>query len=609
MTAYYNEHDKYAAQWLRNLIAQNLIAPGDVDERSIADVKGSEIAKYTQVHFFAGIGGWSLAARLAGIPDDEPLWTGSCPCQPFSGAGKQQGTADVRHLWPEMRRLIEECRPSVVAGEQVASKLGREWLAGVRADLEGLGYAVGAADLCAAGARAPHIRQRLFWLADAGHGAGTPGIAGVDRTSSGRGEENEHPAIGSGTVRGLADADGRLAGDGDLQPRGQHGLVAEDGRAAERLGHAAAGGQRIDGRASGRGGHADIASASVGLADADGSRTKRESRNDGEASGISTEKRSNIGTSVLERSRKVRGVAQPDRRQRDRKPDGKGRIGDRTSPGWLQGHGELERNSASIRLGNASSTRTGRLTGTVSATQEERDSQGIVDGSGSVGVVASGTTDFWSTYDVVHCTDGKTRRFESFAQPLVDGLPASLGPISADIVEEIEKEIAHHAATTSTDPRTALRDLQLSLSAQVFAGQTGLQSSAFLLSFLRQLSEQGWSFAESFSRTRTEIPATSLRGVRNCETSARAPRRRRLDEQRVTQSSNTLHFLSSILARAAQAVWGQTYATNAAATFPLAVGVPNRVGRLRGYGNAIVPQVAAEFLKAAFDSLQELDRL
>lgn len=143
MTAYYNEIDPYCAEWLRNLIEEGLIPTGVVDERSIEDVKPDELVPFTQAHFFAGIGGWALAARLAGWPDDRPLWTGSCPCQPFSAAGKGGGIADDRHLWPAFYWLVKQCRPSVVAGEQVASPLGREWLAGVRADLEALGYACG----------------------------------------------------------------------------------------------------------------------------------------------------------------------------------------------------------------------------------------------------------------------------------------------------------------------------------------------------------------------------------------------------------------------------------------------------------------------------------
>lgn len=62
MTAYYNEWEPYPAQWLRNLITAGLIAPGDVDERSIKDVKADDLKGYTQCHFFAGIGFYGMPA-------------------------------------------------------------------------------------------------------------------------------------------------------------------------------------------------------------------------------------------------------------------------------------------------------------------------------------------------------------------------------------------------------------------------------------------------------------------------------------------------------------------------------------------------------------------
>jgi DNA (cytosine-5)-methyltransferase 1 len=163
---YYNENDPKAAAWLRELIKDGHIANGIVDERSIKDVQPNDLTDFTQCHFFAGIGGWSYALRLAEWPDDRPVWTGSCPCQPFSDAGQKGGTKDKRHLWPDFFRLIRERRPSTVFGEQVASKDGLAWLDIVSADLESADYAVGAADLCAAGVQAPHIRQRLWFVAD-----------------------------------------------------------------------------------------------------------------------------------------------------------------------------------------------------------------------------------------------------------------------------------------------------------------------------------------------------------------------------------------------------------------------------------------------------------
>ncbi|WP_244121720.1 DNA cytosine methyltransferase [Burkholderia gladioli] len=177
--AYYNEIDQYAAQWLRNLIAAGHIAPGDVDERSIEDVRPDDLRGYTQCHFFAGIGVWSYALRRAGWPDDQPVWTGSCPCQPFSAAGKGAGFADERHLWPAWFHLIGECRPAVVFGEQVASSAVEPWIDLVQADVESLGHAFGCVPFPSAGVNAPHIRDRAYWLAYADSSARREGRSDI----------------------------------------------------------------------------------------------------------------------------------------------------------------------------------------------------------------------------------------------------------------------------------------------------------------------------------------------------------------------------------------------------------------------------------------------
>lgn len=163
--AYYNEIDPYPCQWLDNLIRMGAIENGTVDCRDIQTIDPEEVYHVKQCHFFAGIGGWSYALRLADWPKEIDVWTGSCPCQPFSQAGRQKGLDDSRHLWPVWHELIAECKPSVVFGEQVASPLGVDWFDLVSAQLEDLGYEVGAANLCAAGVSAPHLRQRLYFMA------------------------------------------------------------------------------------------------------------------------------------------------------------------------------------------------------------------------------------------------------------------------------------------------------------------------------------------------------------------------------------------------------------------------------------------------------------
>lgn len=216
--AYYNEIDPFAAQWLRNLIAGGHIAPGEVDERSIEDVTPDDLRGFTQCHFFAGIGVWSHSLRLAGWPDDKPVWTGSCPCQPFSAAGKGDGFADERHLWPHFFHLISERRPQHVFGEQVAAGNSNIWFDLVQADLEGVGYAFGLVPFAAAGVGAPHIRERAYWVAH----------AGSEHEPAARDEARPTTRLWRCEIDGLADASSkRFNRVNSLLQREESGRIAE----------------------------------------------------------------------------------------------------------------------------------------------------------------------------------------------------------------------------------------------------------------------------------------------------------------------------------------------------------------------------------------------
>jgi len=204
MNALYNENNPFAAEWLGRLVERGLVGPGRVDRRSITELRAADVAGPGQRHFFAGIGGWSYALRLAGIPDDSDIWTGSCPCQPFSSAGARAGTRDPRHLWPAWFALIEQCRPAIILGEQVASRDGLVWLDAVYADLERCGYAVGASDLCAASVGAPHRRQRLYFVAHTDEAGRT--IERARRLP--RHDAHGHDVAGRGTDGDVADASG-----------------------------------------------------------------------------------------------------------------------------------------------------------------------------------------------------------------------------------------------------------------------------------------------------------------------------------------------------------------------------------------------------------------
>ena len=202
MTVYYNDNDPYAANWLRNLIRAGHIAHGVVDDRSIVDVHASDLTGFTHCHFFAGIGGWPVALQLAGWHATRPVWTGSCPCQPFSDIGEGKAANDERHLWPAWFSLIAECRPATIFGEQVEAAIGWGWLDVVFNDLEAAGYACGATVLPACSIGAPHIRNRIWFVAD----AGARGCAIVSPPQLHAQGQSGHDAARRGEARLLADA-------------------------------------------------------------------------------------------------------------------------------------------------------------------------------------------------------------------------------------------------------------------------------------------------------------------------------------------------------------------------------------------------------------------
>lgn len=372
MSAYYNENEPRAADWLRELINAGLIADGVVDERSITDVQPTDLMGYTQCHFFAGIGGWSHALRLAAWPDSRPVWTGSCPCQPFSSAGKGGGTSDDRHLWPDFYRLISKCRPTTVFGEQVASPLGMQWLNGVFADLESSAYAVAGANLCAAGVGAPHIRQRLYWVADTISYRPDPEECGTfTRTAEQRkGPPQQWRALSDSRAinggMGHADESGREQGQQSSAPSRHGSAVVSNG-------------------------------CSGGLADANGPQFGRESAKHRESLYPQDAGLSRMADASHNGFTWPATAAEPTGRQL---PESDSRMGN-AEFARLEGYGGHERDRNEPRW---------------------LDSQAARPVAARRGNCPS--LDFWHEWRFVHCSDGKARRIKSDVEPLVNGFPA-----------------------------------------------------------------------------------------------------------------------------------------------------------------------------------------
>ena len=470
MRCYFNEFDPAAAEWIRELQRAGHAPEGTVDERSITEVQAVDVVGYRRCHFFGGIAGWELALQLAGWDDSREIWTGSCPCPPFSAAGKKKHCpecggkspvpcprrtgyficsacehawhADARHLWPEFWRLIEQCRPATVVGEQVAGKDGLVWFAGVRASLERIGYAVGCADLCSAGAGeeaegrvrrgdseaweritigAPHIRQRLFWVATR--------VADADAERRGERDERERGSARPGEQAPQRDDALRCGGvsDGLADTKGSGGWSdtgAVSGRATEGLRIPQGEDERGTGERARRVGDS---SAVDGLADSECERdgNHRPGEPGEAAAGVqgADRERERVRADARKRRRVVFDFTTPDGRS----------LEQLRAQGALCPSDELvdtcER--APDGVGDApSERREGATDGGTNAHDAGHREERHAPATGSGSVSGGG---FWSDFDIVHCWDGKARRIPAQAQPgfqrLLDGLPDDLDAV------------------------------------------------------------------------------------------------------------------------------------------------------------------------------------
>ena len=413
--AYYNEIDPYAAEWLRSLIRSGHIADGIVDERSISDVRPDELQEFTQCHFFAGIGVWSYALRSAGWEDDRPVWTGSCPCQPFSNAGSRKGVTDERHLWPHWFHLIEQCRPPTVFGEQVASKDGLGWIDLVQADMEGADYAIGAFDLCSAGFGAPHIRQRLWFVADTDNPRSQRWISG--RTDSKW--QDKHGHVGrSGSTIGMGDPD---IDDG----RNEHSPVTSEREARLEHGGASSTGRMVNPDNGGSQGSGKTG-VGQGMEQSGSQSTRTES-----VFGMADTSSSGRQYEPSEKSTRVQSEETGD-------------TGRRTE---LSGHGaSTSRMGDTEHDGQSSITEQGSHDQDASDNEKEQivsvQSEGASiaghDRSGDGGergseaqTRANETNGFWRDTDWLLCRDGKWRPVEPSTFPLAHGATARVGRLRA----------------------------------------------------------------------------------------------------------------------------------------------------------------------------------
>ena len=654
---YYNDNDPFVIDWLRGLIRAGKLPDGDLDDRSIEEVQPDDLVGYRQVHLFAGIGGWPLALQWAGWPADKPIWTASCPCPIVSSAGKQTicprctsknivwcprrtgyalcgncqnaWFADARHLWPECWRLAAICRPERIFGEQSESPDGWNWVASVQASLEILGYSVGVSDLPASGIGAPHRRQRIYWVADSSserrrtghrsthgelHGDKPAGIRGDggggmadtngerrkrEEIYAGRGGPEQTKTDESRIVDRLADTDGR---QGQQDTRAIHGIQRREGR-EEKDHESGCTGEDARGMADSSGKY-----GRTGTGGEDGTETVHSGGVvDSIKSGLEGHAGDGDGGDEPRRhdAQKGRPVAETSAFS--------GMENSRCPTGEHEGHPDEGRGIKETDQGREADNACGSSGDGTGASGGLGDSESgeqwwIRESSeGGRREIKIGGSGAWDDIEFIPCTDGRWRpvgAIESDILLLADGFWYRMADVYSAIISQAIRGVEVYAGETETRPDKVLLMVQEEIGTEAFQREIGRQEFIFekevLLTFLRDILSalNGTTDCGSSQEACPQDRKIELRDLRNVIESECPSYRWQPNEQQTGESSTPLRELSFFLARCCQACGDCESRTNATYLPVSTTVVTARVGMLRGLGNAIVPQVGAEFIRA-----------
>jgi DNA (cytosine-5)-methyltransferase 1 len=532
------------------------------------------------------------------LPD---IITGGFPCQPFSVAGKQKGTSDDRHLWPEMFRIIQELKPRWVIGENVKGLVNLQdgmVFETVCTDLEGEGYEVRAFNIPAAGVGAPHRRERIWIVAHAKRYDKTDEIGGSYETSRGIQEEHRQDDSSARLTSRTSSIRQTNNGHEDMEDSNNNG---HEGGLTETRNQVSS---RQESKING------IENTDNSSRRSDGRRDNKQSRVDGEVQRLrdDDEKESTRATGVRglhERTDIGQGVARKDRDQEDDSrtlvQERQSRIQSSIDRGLEQNQTASEDNQIRQRDDSTSLNRMERRDEDVENSRRTLQSRTELRKKNEDEVGEGYANQHQRSSSSSESNVANTERKG------LEGLNQQSTTISG------KDERTYTRNESSRDQATGTEDVANAISRDVEAGrkrQRGIRKESQGQGTSSDVTSSGETVANTYARlsdgtykevqSRRQTFDTSSEGstdVANTESSDRH------DNEAVTRDgeSSTQEVFGDGDGISGESSWWHVEPN----VGRVAHGIPGRVYRLKGLGNSIIPKIAEEIGKAIIKAEKE----